>query len=152
DAFNKSWYLYKLPDSAGGKWFLGPVWDYDIAYGNNNYNDFYCATSTRLKDAQPYIDVVLADPVIRDDITCRWRELRKSGGPLDVVLIEKRLDQFAAHIAVAKGRDAKKWGNVGRYVWPNNFVGATWQDEVRFLKFWIRRRLAWGDAHPPGTC
>jgi hypothetical protein len=37
DAFFASWYFYKQPDAAGGKVFMGPYWDFDIAYGNVNH-------------------------------------------------------------------------------------------------------------------
>ena len=38
------------------------------------------------------------------------------------------------------------------YVWPNNYVGATYEDEIRYLKFWIRTRLAWVDRTMVGQC
>jgi hypothetical protein len=37
-------------------------------------------------------------------------------------------------------------------VWPNNFIGNTYQEEVDFLKSWIGERLAWMDANMFGTC
>ena len=36
DANKSSFYLYKYEDSVSEKLFFGPVWDYDIAYGNYN--------------------------------------------------------------------------------------------------------------------
>src|SRR6185436_19183874 len=78
-------------------------------------------------------------------------DLRRTGS-LDVAKIEARIDAFAAHLKTAKMRDAAKYTNFPKYVWPNNFVGATWEDEIKFLKFWIRTRLDWVDRHLPGTC
>ena len=40
--------MYKMPDSMGGKWSMGPVWDYDLAYGNANYYFRQCATNTQI--------------------------------------------------------------------------------------------------------
>ena len=31
-------------------------------------------------------------------------------------------------------------------------MGATWADDVRYLKYWIRKRLSWLDARLPGSC
>ena len=167
DAFFKSWYFYKMPDSAGGKWSMGPIWDFDLAYGNANYYFRHCATNTQLgpiskqspptaadKDLPPppYMAAALRDAALRNAMRCRWHELRKAGGPLDVTAIESRLDAFAAHIRQAKARDTAKWRNIGKYVWPNNYVGATWEDEIKYLKFWVRKRLAWIDGSLPGTC
>ncbi len=63
-----------------------------------------------------------------------------------------RLDAFAKHIARAKTRDAIRWGNIGKHIWPNDYVGATWADELGYLKYWLRRRLAWLDKNLPGAC
>jgi hypothetical protein len=92
------------------------------------------------------------DPDLHNEVRCRYQELRKPGGPLDVVQMEAKLDAFEKHITRAKVRDQMKWNNIGRYSWPNNYVGVTWADEIRYLKYWTRRRLAWMDASLPGTC
>jgi hypothetical protein len=151
DTFYRSWFFYKAPDGAGGRFYMGPVWDFDLAFGNANYGKRYCASNTVLTPPAPFA-TPLADTAFANDMKCRWYELRKTGGPLDVARLEARIDAFAAHIKMAKARDAKRWGNVGKYVWPNNFVGATWEDEVTYLKYWIRKRLPWVDARLRGTC
>ena len=35
--------------------------------------------------------------------------------------------------------------NLGQYVWPNDFVGDTYEEEVDFLKTWLTTRLTWMD-------
>jgi CotH kinase protein len=165
DAFYKSWYMYTMPDSAnGGKWYMGPVWDFDLAYGNANYYLRHCATNTQLgplvraspadKDdpPPPWTIAPLKDMAVRNDLRCRWNQLRATGGPLDVAKIEQRIDSFVTHLMAAKTRDTAKWMNYPKYVWPNNFVANTWADDIRYLKFWIRRRLAWTDRNLAGTC
>jgi hypothetical protein len=39
DAYRSSCYFYKDKNSNGGKFRMGPVWDYDLAYGNANFCD-----------------------------------------------------------------------------------------------------------------
>ena len=41
---------------------------------------------------------------------------------------------------------------MGNYVWPNYYVGNTYQDELVFLKTWISNRLAWIDSNILGHC
>jgi hypothetical protein len=164
DAFFKSFYLYKTPESAGNKWYMGPIWDFDLAYGNANYYYRYCATNTQLGPlvkpspgpaqddaAPPWALAPLRDTAFANDLRCRWNNLRTSG-PLDIAKIEQRIDAFAAHIKTAKTRDAAKYRNFPKYVWPNNYVGNSWEDEIRYLKFWIRTRLAWIDKTLKGQC
>ena len=45
-----------------------------------------------------------------------------------------------------------KWPILGTYVWPNNFIGQTYQEEINYLKTWIQNRAAWMDANMFGTC
>jgi len=49
-------------------------------------------------------------------------------------------------------RHYQKWPILGNYVWPNNFIGQTFQEEVNYLKTWIAQRAAWMDANMFGTC
>jgi hypothetical protein len=39
----------------------------------------------------------------------------------------------------------KVWQILGVYVWPNNYVGKTYQEELNYLKEWIKSRLTWMD-------
>jgi len=41
---------------------------------------------------------------------------------------------------------------LGTYVWPNNFIGQTFAEEINYLKTWLSNRLAWLDANMVGTC
>jgi hypothetical protein len=130
---------------------MGPLWDYDLAFGNTNYGRRYCTTTTILGPPAPFA-VPLNDPTFQNELRCRWHELRRPGAPLDIARIESKIDAFAAHIKAAKTRDARRWGNIGKFVWPNNYIGATWEDEIAYLRFWTRKRLAWVDAKLRGQC
>jgi len=146
DAFFRSWYVHKHPDSAGGRFGLGPVWDFDLAFGNVNYGKRYCASTSILAETPQPFAAPLRDPTFTSELRCRWHQLRADGGPLDIKHLEGLIDAFVAHIKTAKARDATRWNNIGRLVWPNNYVGATWTDEVSYLRYWLRKRIAWMDA------
>jgi hypothetical protein len=171
DAFFKSWYFYKLPavGTDPGKWYMGPFWDYDLAYGNTNYHLRFCATNTRIGPLgkqppaaalaveadlppPPFITTALRDVALQNQLRCRWNELRKAGGPLELAKLDAKIDAFTTHIKTAAERHSQRWMNLGVYIWPNNYVGATWDDEVKYLKYWLRKRLVWVDAKLPGTC
>jgi hypothetical protein len=153
DAFFRSWYLHKQSMANGGKFGAGPLWDYDLAFGNVNYNKRYCVNNSMLATINPPFAKIQQNADFRNELRCHWNTLRKDGGPLDIKKIEAKIDAFAAHIKNAKVRDAARWSNIGILVWPNNYVGATWSDEVAYLKYWIRKRIAWMDgAGLKGTC
>lgn len=151
DGYFKSVYLYKTPDAQGAKWHRGPLWDYDFALGNVNFDLYYCVGR-----AEPFRTTLFGRPfedtALQNEMRCRWNELRKTGGPLDLARIEATIDMFAKHITAAKQRDNAKWMTIGTYVLANNFVGSTYADEVAYLKYWIRKRVAWLDKNMKGTC
>jgi hypothetical protein len=44
-------------------------------------------------------------------------------------------------------RNNSRWtGVLGKKIWPNYYVGATYQDETTWMKDWIRQRTAWLDT------
>jgi hypothetical protein len=151
DGYWKSWYFGKHPEAAGGRFFMGPAWDFDVAYGNVSYKKRYCVTNLMAGDSPSPFRAIFTDPAFTGDVRCRYQQLRRPGGPLDVARVEAKIDAFGRHIERAKVRDQTRWNNIGRHVWPNNYVGPTWADEVRYLKFWFRKRLAWLDRNLPGA-
>jgi hypothetical protein len=152
DGFAFSWYLQKEPDAAGGKWVLWPPWDADIGFGNVNYHGRYCSNTSKQPGGVPPFKQLFQSVEFKNEARCRYQQLRAAAGPLDAAHLDATLDAFVAHIKIAKARDLATWGHIGRQVWPNNFVGKSWADEVTYLRYWLRRRLAFMDGAFPGTC
>jgi hypothetical protein len=57
------------------------------------------------------------------------------------------IDSLALYLDEAQERNFRRWPILGGHVWPNTFVGETYQEEVEFLKGWLTERLAWMDAN-----
>ncbi len=152
DIYWKSWFLHKQPDSAGGKWAMGPLWDFDIAYGNVIFKKRYCANTWAHTEIRAPMTALWRDKALQDTLRCRWNTLRASGGPLDIARIEAKIDTWGKYIATAKTRDNNQWKNIGLWVWPNNYIGSSWANEVTYLRYWLRKRLAWLDANLSGSC
>jgi hypothetical protein len=82
--------------------------------------------------------------------TCRWQELRSSW--LTNAYITSTIDAYASLLQEAQVRNYQRWPILGKYVWPNQFVGQTYAEEINYLKKWITDRLAWMDSNIPGDC
>lgn len=52
----------------------------------------------------------------------------------------------------ARIRNYNTFNSLGIWVWPNAFVGSTYEQEVNYLKNFISSRLLWLDANLPGVC
>lgn len=151
DGYRLSTFFHKQRESLGGKLSAGPVWDFNITLGNADYCagdsytgwalDFPCDQSVipfwwhRLQQDTTYVKL----------LNCRWQELR--GGILNTQTILNSIDSLATMLDVPQQRNYQIWPILGTYVWPNAYVGQTYQDEIDFLKQWLTNRLNWMDTN-----
>ena len=137
--FLSSVYIYK---DKGGKLTFGPVWDFDISAGNTDYIDstpqgFWTDKASwiaRLKQA---------DPTFEARVRARWKAIKAK----EIDTLPAYIDARAAELAGAEQRNFNRWPIIGVYVWPNAYVGTSYQDEVDHLKTWLTQRTAWMDAN-----
>ncbi len=157
DGYRLSTFFYKEKITKGGKLKMGPAWDYNLAFGNADYYDGYKSTGWQYKVneiALPKGDIYPApfwwqqlaqDSIFKTKTVKRWEALRKT--TFNTENINKWIDSTASGLEPAMKRNFNKWPNVlGKYVWPNYYVGSTYQDEVNWLKEWIRIRTMWLDT------
>lgn len=160
DGYRLSTYLYKEKITAGNKLYIGPAWDYDIAWGNADY----CSGSDTSGWAYQFGQVcggdywqvpfwwtrLMQDPAFRDKVRCRWEELKYTA--LSETYLHNWCDTTAAWLNEGQQRNFQQWPILGTYVWPNpSPQPTTYQGEVDELKLWITARRNWMDANMPGT-
>ena len=157
DSYRLSAYMYKDRDSKGGKLAFGPVWDYNIAFGNSDYYEGWMTQGYQLLYLATNVDFqrndefqipfwwkkLLVDPNFRTKAAVRWNQLRAS--QLALSRIEFSIDSLVNEIAEAQARNFLRWPVLGQYVWPNYFIGQTFGEEIDYLKSWISSRIAWLD-------
>ncbi|MFM7006341.1 MAG: CotH kinase family protein [Flavobacteriales bacterium] len=161
DGYRISTFLHKQRFSEGGKLVAGPLWDYNIAWGNANYCqggstsgwemnfNSVCGGGGELQNPF-WWNRLLEDPLYANDVNCRWTQLRQT--LLSDSVLFDYIDSMAAVLEQPALRHYQKWPILGNYVWPNNFIGQTYQEEVNYLKTWIGQRTAWMDANMFGIC
>lgn len=158
DGYRISSFFYKERFSEGNKLVAGPLWDFNIAWGNADY----CQGGETYGWEINFNEVcgggnnpfwwnrLLEDSLYANEVNCRWNELRTT--ILDTTYLYHYIDSLAQILEVPASRHYHKWPILGTYVWPNNFIGNTYQEEIDFLKSWIGERMAWMDANMFGTC
>lgn len=161
DGYRISTFLYKERDSEGGELVAGPLWDFNLAWGNADYCEGGLTTGWEIYFnsvcggggglQNPFwMDRLLQDPNFAHDMNCRWWELR--GDILSTSRLMNYIDSMALYLDEAQQRNYTKWPVLGVYLWPNNFVGATYAEEIQYLKDWTTQRLDWMDANMFGSC
>lgn len=151
DGYRYSSYFYKKRDSDGGKIYAGPLWDFDLCYGNVDYAYRNLSTSGWLytdvgQDGGNRINwwhVMMKDKDYRAKFVERWKELRS--GPFHSDSIMSFIDSTVNYLKDPIARNFVKWPIIGKYIWPNEFIGQSYDQEVNYLKTWILERSRWID-------
>jgi hypothetical protein len=130
---------------------MGPLWDFNIAYGNMNKKEFntpekWCFEWT-LTFISSWWEKFVADTIFTDAVKSRWAELREN--VLNEHNIIALIDSNTTLVDESQIRNFERWPILGEYVWPNEFIGETYEEEITQLKYWISQRLDWIDKNIP---
>ena len=146
DGYRLSNYMHK---DRLGKLKMDPIWDWNLSFGNADYANGWLiagwySTQTGGTD-YPWFTRLFQDPDFTQRYIDRWGELRQDVFATSNLLA--RVDELAAFLNEAQIRNYQRWRILGTKVWPNWYVGKTYQDEINWMKQWITARLAWIDAN-----
>ncbi len=156
DGFRLSSYIYKDRDDRDPAFHAGPVWDYDLAFGNADYSDAFEVSGWQYQTDGGSWPVpfwwarLLQDNYYTGNLRCRWQELRHD--ILSHDRITGLIDSMVNTIGEAAGRNFDKYPILGTWVWPNYYIGYDYPSEIYYLKNWILDRMSWLDRNMPGTC
>jgi len=158
DGYRLSTYMYKDRDDNGGKLTMGPFWDYNLAYGNADYCEGGLTAGWEVDGDggacgwnNPFwFERLLDDTTYQNRLKCRWEYLRDRSFHEDSIF--NFIDSIALYLDDAQQRNFQKWDVLGTYIWPNFYIGNTYQDELIFIKTWLSARLDWIDNNIVGNC
>jgi hypothetical protein len=155
DGYRLSTFLHKEKDSDGGKLSMGPFWDFNLGFGNVDY----CTKS----DTQGLVidfnticpgdfwlipfwwQKLWNDSGFRMKVAARWQSLRETH--FATATVHSYIDSVATVLTQESApRNFQRWPVLGQYVWPNSFVGSTYDQELTFLKNWVASRFDWLDT------
>ncbi len=150
DGYRLSTYLHKDKDSKDGKLYMGPIWDFNLGFGNADY----CEGALTSGWAWDFNNIcgpaipfwwkrLLQDPEYVAQFKDRWTDLRQNILSNETVL--GHVDSIALALDEAQERNFTLWPILNQYVWPNSYIGGTYGNEISFLKNWIATRLEWLD-------
>ncbi len=154
DGYRLSSYLYKGKNSLMN---CGPIWDFNLTYGNADYYNgwltsgfqYQASLSTDSWQNPFWWSRLMGDPNFVEKLKKRWATLRKK--QLSNERISTVADSLVNLLAEARVRNFQRWPIIGKYVWPNYYVGPSYDSEVQWMKDWISQRLAYLDQMWPYT-
>jgi hypothetical protein len=150
DGYRFSVFYHK---DRGGKIKADPIWDWNLSFGNANgkqgwmpeywlwpqLDDKDCTWFRRLFD----------DPDFGQRYVDRWAQLRTNVFATKRILA--RVDELSALLQESQKRNFDKWPILGRAINPSYFAGATFDEEVTWMKKFIEARLNWIEKQFPPT-
>lgn len=155
DGYRLSAFLNKDKD---GKLNAGPIWDYNLAYGNADYYNAWLTSGLVVYQniGDDYWQIpfwwqkLTGDAYFVNPLRCRWDTLREN------ILSDENIigivDSLTTYLGSAVDRNFGRWPILSDYVWPNYYIGNTYPNEVNWLKDWIITRLQRLDNVMPGKC
>jgi subtilisin-like proprotein convertase family protein len=150
DGYRLSSFLHKAKNQ---KLSAGPIWDFNLAFGNADYYDgsatdnFEWNLDCSLNDGNlnPFWWTKFAtDTAYMNDYKCLYTTLRQTA--LDTVRIDHIIDSLVTALNIPGQNHYKRWPVMGLYLWPNNYVANTYNEEILYLRNWIHSRVRWMDS------
>lgn len=155
DGYRLSAFLNK---DKNGKLNAGPIWDYNLTYGNADYYHGWYTSGLVLYEnigsdswQVPFWWIKLVeDDAFANPMRCRWETLKED------VLSESNImgviDSLTNYLGSSIDRNFNRWPILSQHVWPNYYIGYNYGNEINWMKDWITDRLTSLDSELPGTC
>jgi hypothetical protein len=135
DAYALSTYYHK---DRGGKLRAGPVWDYNLTFGNDLFQWGYDRSFTYVWQFE-YSNVganfwgdLFNNPTFKCYASKRFNEVTTAGAPLNYEEISDAIDATVNLISEAVVRENERWNTI------EDFSG-----EITAMKSWIQERIGW---------
>ncbi|MDD6210379.1 MAG: CotH kinase family protein [Bacteroidales bacterium] len=150
DGYRLSTPIYKY-NNAKDSLLKFSIWDFNISLGNANYMDGQYTTgwvydNNRFDDANlvPFwFKRLMEDESFYHEMKERWSLYRSTNYSEENV--HHKIDSLTNLLGEASVRNFEAWPILGKWVWPNAYVGNTWEGEINYLKGYITDRIHWID-------
>ena len=88
----------------------------------------------------------MQDPTYVAQLQDRWLSLRSNELSNNSIL--NRIAGYESLLEESGSSDEnfEVWPVLGIYIWPNNFIGQDYDQELGYFTNWIESRLSWLDA------
>jgi hypothetical protein len=137
-AYSLSTYYHK---DRGGKLRAGPVWDYNLTFGNDLFDFFGFNFDRSFTDVWQFQysntgsffwGSLFYDSTFQCYLSKRFNDLTKEGQPLNYNYISNLIDATVVLISEATIRENNRWQTI------EDFSG-----EIANMKVWIQERITW---------
>ncbi len=142
------WSMYMYKQRGDQRAYTGPVWDFDIAFDNDN-------RVYPLKNATDYLygiageaatfakKMLFADQQAKDDMKACWHKMRNNGISADE--LAEYVDAVAEELEQSQRLNFLRWPILSEYVHQNPVALGSYSKEVERVKEYLKMRVGWMD-------
>ena len=144
------WSVYMTKDRESDKFFTGPVWDFDIAFDNDQrtypieaHTDYIFASKGSVASEamrQMVNRIVKEDEGARQRLLELWSEARNTKGIDETSLLEY-VDKTVELLNESQKLNFLRWNILSERVHENPQASGSYEGEVAIVKNFIRKRL-----------
>lgn len=146
------WSTYMYKDRGNDTIYTGPVWDFDIAFNNdnrtypiNNLSDYiYRTNGSTAGNMRNFVDeLIVYDPEVNQQLKEIWRHARHKG--LTAGNMIAYLDSLETLLQQAQTLNFTRWDIMNTLVHQNPVIWGSYTAEVQNVRSFIAERFQWMD-------
>lgn len=122
----------------GEKLKMGPVWDFDMAYGNTDYSEESRSPEGFWVREMPWFAKLYEDPYFVKLLKERFNFFY---GQKETIFRE--INDNAQYLRHAVAENENRWHTLYTYNWRNANIWGSYDNEVQFMKQWLNARFEW---------
>lgn len=144
------WSVYMSKDRNSDKLYTGPVWDFDLAFDNdqrtypvNVLNDFIYATKGSVASAsvRDFVNVIVKeDEAARQRLVEIWNQVRTEGDINETSLLAY-VDEIAKLLNESQALNFKRWNIMNEKIQQNPVIHGSYEGEVNAVKSFLKHRV-----------
>lgn len=135
DSYQYSTFFHK---DKGGKLRAGPIWDYNLSFGNDLFHWGFDRSKFNIwqfeneNSGAKFWKDLFYNSTFKCYLSKRWFELTEANKPLNYNTIVAKIDEIIALLYEAQKREQKRWGTVDKQL-----------ENIAEMKTWIQNRINW---------
>ena len=146
------WSMYLYKHRSNDTLFVGPVWDFDLAFENDNrtypirnLNDYiYRTNGSTTGYLRLLVDkIVINDAAAKLQLLAIWEQARKAGLTEESML--QYVDEQEAMLQQSQQLNFMRWPIMTQYVHQNPRIWGSYEAEVENVRDYIKQRIVWMD-------
>jgi hypothetical protein len=148
DAYKFSTYFYKDRDDRDSRIHYGPLWDYDLAFGNTIFQQAALTTGWQWatgENSMLSVKRLFQDTSLVNLFQERYHVARE--GCFSDARLFGYIDSMVNFLSVPVEYNYQVWPVIDEVLFHPNYISTSYENEIWNIKNWLTDRLDWIDAN-----